>query len=147
MADYVLGLDAKAYRNTGTYGSTSWDEITNLQDVTVNLTKDTADVTTRGGNGWKQEVGTLKNASISFSMIWANGDADFVAFRDAFLNGTLIDCAIMDGDITTTDNQGIRAEWSVNSFTRNESLADAITVDVDMSPGKSTNAPVWFTVS
>lgn len=146
MADYVLGLSAKAYRNTGSYGSTSWSEITNLQDVTVNLTRDTADVTTRGGNGWKQEVGTLKNASISFSMIWANADADFVAFRDAFLNGTLIDSTFMDGDITVSETQGLRAEWSVNSFTRNEALAEAITVDVELTPGKSSNAPVWFTV-
>jgi predicted secreted protein len=147
MADYVLGLDAKAYRNTGSYGSPTWDLIANLQDVTLSLTKDTADVTIRGGNGWKQEVGTLKTAAISFSMVWAPGDSDFTAFRDAFLNNTLIDCEFMDGDNTVTGNTGLRAEFSVTSFSRNEALAEAITVDVEIVPGKSSNAPTWVTIA
>jgi len=66
---YVLGLDAKLYRNTATWGSPSWDEFTNVKDVKLNLQKAEADTTTRGGNGWRSKTGTLKEGSIEFTMV------------------------------------------------------------------------------
>ena len=47
-----LGLDAKLYRNTSVYATPTWDEITNIRDLTLNLEAGEADVTTRGNNGW-----------------------------------------------------------------------------------------------
>ncbi len=32
-----LGLDAKLYRNTGTYDTPTWVEMTNVKDLTLNL--------------------------------------------------------------------------------------------------------------
>ncbi|MEZ6097169.1 MAG: hypothetical protein R3C03_23590 [Pirellulaceae bacterium] len=32
-----LGMDAKFYRNTGTYASPVWTEVSNVKDVTLNL--------------------------------------------------------------------------------------------------------------
>lgn len=46
-----LGLDAKLYRNTGTFASPAWNEIQNVKDVTLNLEAGKADVTTRGSAG------------------------------------------------------------------------------------------------
>lgn len=142
----VLGLDAKLYHNTGTYGTPTWDEVTNCRNVTLNLEKSDADVTTRGGSGWRQTVTTLKDGTVDFNMIWDTSDTDFIAFRDAWLNNTQIDCWVLDGDSTTTGNQGLRAEFEVANFTRNEELEDALNVDVSLRPGFSSNAPVWQTV-
>ena len=51
-----LGLDAKLFRNTSDYASPTWDEITNVRDVTLNLEAGEADVTTRGNAGWRATV-------------------------------------------------------------------------------------------
>ena len=143
---HVLGMNAKLYRNTATYGTPTWDLVGNVRDLTLALTKDVVDVTTRGNNGWKAEVGTLKDGSVDFSMVWDTEDTDFTAMQTAFLAGTLIDFAVMDGDITTPGSQGLRAEFDIMTFSRNENLTEALMVDVSMKPGYSANAPIWHTV-
>ena len=40
-----LGLDAKLFHNTGSYATPTWDEITNVRDLTLNLEAGEADVT------------------------------------------------------------------------------------------------------
>lgn len=142
-----LGLDAKLFRNTGTYGTPAWNEIKNVRDVTLSLEAGEADVTTRGNNGWRATVATLKDGSIEFEMVWDSEDDDFTAIRDAFLNKAAVELAVMDGDILTTGSQGLRASFMVTSFSRNEPLEEAITVSVTMKPTYSANPPSWMTVS
>ena len=139
-----LGLDAKLYRNTGTQASPTWDLVGNVRDVTLNLETGEADVTTRGNNGWRATVGTLKDASIEFEMVWDTGDADFTAFKDAFFNGTSIELAVMDGDVAAAGSQGLRAVCRIINFTRSEALEEAITVNVTAKPTYSTSPPSWL---
>lgn len=142
-----LGMDAKLYRNTGSYATPTWDLIGNVRDVTLSLESGEADVTTRGNAGWRAKVATLKDASIEFEMVWDTADNDFVAIRDAWLNNTTLDIAVMDGDITTSGSQGLRAICMVTRFSRSEPLEEAITVSVTMTPTYSANAPTWYVVS
>ena len=142
-----LGLDAKLFRNSGLYATPTWNEITNVRDLTLNLEAGEADVTTRGNNGWRATVATLKDGSIEFEMIWDSEDTDFTAIRDAFLNKTAVELAVMDGDIVTSGSQGLRASFMVTSFSRNEPLEEAITVSVTMKPTYSANPPDWMTVA
>ena len=46
-----LGLDAKLYRNTGTFAAPTWDIIGNVKDLTLNLETGEADVSTRANKG------------------------------------------------------------------------------------------------
>ena len=140
-----LGMDAKLYRNTGSFGSPTWTEVTNVKDLTLNLEKGEADVTTRANGGWRATVGTLKDASIEFQMVWDTVDAGFDAIRQAFFNNTPIEFAVMDGDITDPDSEGLRATFDIFNFTRNEALEEAIMVDVSIKPTYADNAPEWIT--
>ena len=142
-----LGLDAKLFRNTASYATPTWAEITNVRDVTLNLDAGEADVTTRGNNGWRATVATLKDGSIEFEMVWDSDDDDFTAIRDAFLNKTSVEMAVMDGSMATSGSQGLRASFMVTSFSRNEPLEEAITVSVTAKPTYSTNPPEWMTVT
>jgi len=139
-----LGMQAKIYRNTGTWAAPTWVEIGNVKDVTLNLETGEADVTTRGNAGWRATLGTLKDASVEFEMVWEPADAEFSAIKDAFFNGTSIDLAVMDGDIAQTGTQGLRAEFSITAFSRNEPLEEAVTVNVTAKPAYSTNSPTWM---
>ena len=64
-----LGMEAKLYRNTGTYAAPTWVEMTNVKDVTLNLEAGEADVTTRGNAGWRATIAALKDGSIEFEMV------------------------------------------------------------------------------
>ena len=61
-----LGMEAKLYRNTGTYALPTWVEMINVKDLTLNLEAGEADVTTRGNAGWKATIAALKDGSIEF---------------------------------------------------------------------------------
>jgi hypothetical protein len=141
-----LGLDAKLYRNTGTFPAPVWNEIKNVKDVTLNLEAGEADVTTRGNAGWRATVATLKDGSVEFEMVWDTADDDFAAIRDAFLNKTSIELAVLDGEVTVTGTQGLRATFMVTKFTRSEPLEEAITASVTVKPTYSANSPIWLVV-
>ena len=143
----ILGMEGKLYRNTGTYDSPVWDEVGNVRDLTLNLEKAEADVTSRANNGWRALAGALKEASIEFEMVWDTSDVDFSAFQDAFLNNTTVEVAIMDGDITAAGTEGLRATCEVYSFSRNEPLEEAMPVTDALKPAYSEHAPAWMTVS
>ncbi|HHM13129.1 MAG TPA: hypothetical protein ENJ16_06215 [Planctomycetaceae bacterium] len=143
-----LGLEAKLYRNTGTYAAPVWTEIATVKDVTLNLKTGEADVTTRANGGWRATVATLKDSSIEFEMVWDSGDPGFAAIRDAYLNNTPIELAVMDGDITASGtHEGLRASTAITDFSRNEPLEEAITVSVTAKPTDSDNPPEWMMVT
>jgi len=141
-----LGMDAKLYRNTGTYATPTWNEVLNVKDVTLNLEAGEADVTTRGNAGWRANIATLKDASLEFEMVWDTADDDFTALRTAFLSNGSVEFAVMDGDITTTGSQGLRATMSITNFSRSEPLEEAIKVSVTAKPTYAANAPEWMTI-
>jgi len=141
-----LGMEAKLYRNTGTYEAPTWVEMTNVKDLTLNLEKGEADVTTRANQGWRATAGTLKEGSVEFEMAWDTADAGFTAIKDAWFGGTTVELAVMDGDITVDGTQGLRATFAVISFTRNEPLEEAMSVNVTVKPTYAEHAPEWMEV-
>ena len=144
---HKFGMNAKLYRNTGTYAAPVWGEMGNVKDVTLSLEKAEADVTTRANAGWRANAATLKNASIEFEMVWDTGDAGFTAIQQAYFGNTAIEFAVMDGDITVVGTQGLRATMEVFNFSRSEPLEEAITVSVTLKPTYATNPPEWMEIA
>lgn len=140
-----LGLDGKLYRNTGTFVSPTWDEVKNVRDLTLSLEAGEASMTTRANAGWEAVLASLKKASIEFQMVWDSADNDVTAFRDAFLNRSTIECAVMDGDIAVAGNQGLRATMAVLKFARSEALEEGMLIDITIKPAYAANAPSWHT--
>ena len=143
-----LGIEGKLYRNVGSYTAPNWLEVSNVRDLTLTLEKDEVDTTSRANAGWKAFRYTLRNASIEFDMLWDPSDAHLQFFLQAFLNsGTVIECAVLDGPITTNGSQGLRASFEVGRVTRNEPMGDVMTVNILLRPTNASNPPEWFTVS
>lgn len=144
----VLSENAKLYRNSGSYGTPTWDLINNVKDLTLNLDKDEVDITTRGSGGFKEFIDGMIDASIDFGMVWDTADTDFTAIRTAFFAKTAIEFLILDGLQATSGSQGLRVTCMIKSFTRNENLGEALMVDVTLRPVKNANAaPTWYTAS
>ena len=142
-----VGFEAKLYRNEGTYETPDWTELVNVRDLTLALEEDEADVTTRASGGWKETIGGLKDSSIEGETVWEAGDDDFEALRDAWLNRTPIELAVLDGDIETAGSQGLRASFAVLKFSRQEKLNDTIVAEITLKPTRAAHAPEWMTVA
>lgn len=139
----VFGLDAKLYYKVGGQGGGgSWNELDNAKDVTLNVEKEEADLTTRKAQGWRQIVGKLKNGSIEWDMVWDTADAGFQAIKNAFFNDEPIGLQVLDGPLAS-GGQGLQADFEIMQFSRNEPLAEALTVSVTAKPRYSDTPPQW----
>ena len=151
----ILGMNAKLYYQTtgtrvawpGTGAAPNLALISNVKDLDLNLNTGEADVTTRGNDGWRATVGTLKDASIEFDMIFDASDTAFTAIQAAFLAGTTVAFAALTGLSTVTGTQGLWADCRVTAFDISQPLEDAITVKVTVKPTYSGLAPAWITVT
>jgi len=136
-----LGMEAVLkYKAGGQAGGGSWTALGNVKDVTLNLETGEADVTTRANSGWRATVGTLKEASVEFEMVWDTADAGFTAIKNAFFNNAVIGLQVLDG----TSGQGLQADFSITNFSRSEALEEAITVSVTGKVTYSATAPSWI---
>lgn len=135
------GMDAKLLYKVGGVGEAGdFIELTNVRDVTMGNEKGEADASTRGNNGFRARVGTLKDLTIEFEMVWNTDDAGFTALREAYDANALIGIQCLDG----TGGQGIQADMEVMSFTRTEPLEDVIKANVTLKVGFSDNPPEWI---
>jgi len=149
-----LGLDAKLYYEAGGYtadaGNDNKPDLTGgvgtlvsiVQDVTLNLEKADADVTTRGNNGFRARVGTLKDGAAEFQILWDTSNAVFSDLFSAWYNNTTIGFAILDeAYVATTNGTGLVGDFSILNFTRTESLEEALVAQVSISLTDSTVVP------
>ena len=139
-----LGLNAVCYFKVGGVSATGeWQPLSNIKDLTLDLQTGEADVTTRAAKGWRLKIGTLKEASIEFEMLWDVSDPSFSAVKNAFFTNALIGILALDGPITVVGNEGLMTDASVLSLTRDEKLEDAITAKVKLVPTCSVQPPQW----
>jgi hypothetical protein len=141
-----LGLRGKTYRNVGSYAVPVWNLIDNIKDLVLTLAKGKADVSRRATGGWKAQIGTLKEATIGWSSVWDTEDDDFLTFRNSYLDGDSVDLMVLDGESNVAGSQGFRADVECFTFTRNEQLTEAMSLDIECEPTYSANAPYWVTV-
>lgn len=135
------GMDAVLnYKTGGVAGAGAWTELSNVKDVTLTLETGEADITTRANAGWRATIGTLKEASVEFEMVWDTADAGFTAIKDAFFGNAVIGLQALDGDA----GEGLEADFSVTNFSRSEQLEEAITVSVTAKVTFEGTAPVWI---
>jgi len=139
----VFGLDAKLYYKVGGQGeSGSWVELENAKDVTTSVEKEMADFTTRKAKGWRQQRGKLKNATIDWEMVWDDEDPGFTAIKSAFFGDAIIGLQVLSGPLAE-GGQGLQGDFEITKFTRNEPLAEGLTVSVSAVPAYADPPPAW----
>lgn len=141
----LIGADCKLYRNTGTWASPTWNEIQRARDVTINLERAEADMSSRVTE-WKLTKGALKDLTIEFDLVYHQDDPDYVVLRDAFLNNTTVEMTALDGSSATNGSEGPRAHMTVLQFGRPEPLEDTVRIPITVKPANAANAPEWYIV-
>ena len=141
-----LGLEGKAYYNSGSYGSPTWGEITVARDVTLNLDTETADARTRANLLWGADAVVKLAASVDMDILWEPTNAVFAALLTAFLAGTGVEILVLDGAVGTSGSRGLRATMCIGKFTRGEPLNGVMVASVSFRPTVATNNPAWYVV-
>ena len=142
----ILGLDAKLYLNSGTYASPTWDEVANVKDLSLALEKSEADVSTRA-SAWSLIKGALKSATIDFNQVYDTTDANWTAFKNAYLSNTSVECAILDGGVGADGTEGLRASCEVLKWSHSQNLEEALMTEISLKPTRADNAPEWMVIA
>ncbi len=143
----MIGLNAKTYRNTGSYESPTWVEFKNIVDLEYPDSMQEADFTTRGSNGFSEKEPTLRDLELNFGMVNKAGDADLAAVATAYASRAKLDLQVLDNGIAVNGAKGVRARWKVFSFKKGQPLAGAQTMDVGMKPCVDAHPPSDVTIS
>jgi len=144
----LVGVDAKLYFcAAGIGGSPAWTEVTGVRNLKLNHSRGEADVSTRGGGGWKATAPALIDASIDFDLVYDPDDAAVVALEEAFFAGTLVGLAVMSGPVAVAGSRGLWADCAILKFERDEGLEAALTVAVTAKPTYSANPPDFKVIS
>jgi hypothetical protein len=128
--DYQQGMYCAAYVGDADTALASLDVLSNVTDVTIDMSTGESDVTTRANLGWKATAATLKECSATFKMVYKPDDANMIKIRDAWLNGDTLAMAFLTDDRDTSGAEGPRGNFSITNFSRSEPLTEAVTYDV-----------------
>ena len=141
-----LGKDAKLFRNTGSYGTPTWDEIDNVNDLTLNIELDEADSSIRGFGGYATAEPTLMVNSLEWGMNHDPADTDWEAVRAAVFGRSALELLALNG-ANSAGSQGFRASFKFFKFGHGQPLRGIQQNSVMAKPCIAANAPSWHTVS
>lgn len=136
------GAQAKIwYKRGGVAAAGDYSELTIARDVTFGNERGEADATTRGNSGFKQYLPALKDVPLDIEVVYDPDNDGYDAFQDAYYDGAIIGLEILDGARAT--GTGLRADFFVSNFTRNEPLEDTMTVSMTLKLAYSDTDPEW----
>jgi hypothetical protein len=110
---------------------TGLNEYVDVTDVTLNLTKGEADVTTRGNNGWKSICSTLKEASIDITAFYKGGNTQYDLLRDAYLDNDIISAAVVTS--AEAPYEGLVGWFVVQDFTLGQAMEEGQQITIRLS--------------
>lgn len=137
MAKAKIGIKGKSYRNSGTYGTPTWSEITVISDLQVGSNWQTAKSTTRASR-INTEVPTTLSLSVTGKIRNDDDDTNFIAILAAYHGPTAVDILVLDGSNSTDGSQGYRGYWYFKKFDLPQGLDDAQFFDFELTPDSAT---------
>ena len=127
------GWAGKLYRNTGSYGSPSLTEVTNVRGFKQPNGWAEDDTTTRADGGVKTSAPVLREYTASWGML-ADAGVDMVAIKTAFDAGTAVEFFVMDGVVTNAASRGYRVYASIKKMDLDQDNAKKQSFEVEISP-------------
>ncbi len=140
-----VGLNCHTYRNTATFGSPVWVDMTGIKDTSLTITVDKAEATARV-SGYKRYAAALISAPFTFNLLADCSFAEYDVLRAAVIARTISDFAFANFPIASSGTEYWHADYLLFSWKRGEPLEECATIDVEGDLAYSANAPVWTTV-
>lgn len=137
MADRI-GNECKVYYSadlldgdTVTPETATWQELTNVRDVTKNRTRAEVDRSVRGNARKRTRVGMIDD-SADLELLYETDNDLQDALEDAYEAGNPVALAFMDGDIATSGAKGVVGNWAITNFTEPQPLEDNVVVNLTL---------------
>jgi predicted secreted protein len=106
----------------------SGNELTEATDVTLSQDNTEIETTSRGDDGFGAYIAGIRRATLDFTIVWKSAlSVAAVAIETAFVAKSAVAVQVLD-----EDGEGWSFSAIVMSYTKNEPLDDAQTVDVSM---------------
>ncbi len=141
-----LGTKCKTYIDASG-GVTTWVEVVNVEDATLNQDRNAGEVMNRGSD-WVKVLTGKKNAVIDVTLTLNVADAQYIALRNAYNNDSDVGVAVMSGVITTVGEEGFQAACKIVSFNRTETLQDVVKIAMQLRPSAaSTIEPAYVLIT
>jgi hypothetical protein len=133
------GIQAKVYRNTGSYGTPTWTVANLVRDAQPAFPWDMVDASARAT---RAKLSGKTQIDLSVQIVCRADDADtaYQAFVDAaFSPTTVVDMMILDGPISTEGVRGVRAHWLFSLSGQPQGAGDNVYSTFDLKPGFSSD--------
>ncbi len=134
-----LGVNAKAYYNSGNYAVPTWVNIDLIRNLTSGVTFGEWNSSARGSLIKTQEA-VLADISIQGDMLYQPSNTAWGALKTQFFAGTSKDMAFMDSTIGSNTANGIRGSMSIFDFSREEQLEEGLMNKLTFKPSRADNA-------
>lgn len=147
----IIGNEAKAYENTGTYGVPVWTEVKKVIDVDIGLGKGEADIPSRETKFELKRVALRQHEVTATYRKKQGADARFDSWRGAYHSDTIKDLLFLDGASTETGAQGMRGFYQCFDMSISQANTDAESANFVWKPTYKEESgahvdPVWFIV-
>jgi hypothetical protein len=140
MGDPQVGLDGKAYYNSGSHASPTWVLIDDIIDATPGISGTLVEIKSRASN-WKGTLYGLLEAGVTFTLLHRKGTDSVRAAILAIITGrTSKEFAFMDQLIATSGACGFRAYLNLESANRNENLEEGMQYDISAKGAYKTES-------
>jgi hypothetical protein len=131
-----LSINAKLYY--GTAGATAATELTTVGDVSVKLKKGAAKANSRASK-WAKVKGVMREASITFSILADDTDANLAALIAAWVADTPLAFLILD----KAGGNGLDGDFDLIGMDREEKLEEGVVYSFEIQPTPSTRDLAW----
>lgn len=143
------GFAHKIYRNTASFGTPTWVEVTEVGDVKIPLLDGEINVNTRATR-FKQFLKGLAELKPNWSMPYDPTNANYIALETAGQSASAtLDLAFADGAIATAGTKWVRIpEALIFLGERDEPLEGAVMQPMTAAPkANATNQPSYNTTA
>lgn len=136
-----IGIKAKLYYNTGTYGSPTWTAINLVGDLQVNFSWDEGEGTTRASRV-KQFANSVANLELTGTIRTEPADTAYVALRNAAISDIAKDFLVLNGANNEADTDGFRFDGKVGGWGEDQGRGVApLFKTFTIKPSVSANNP------
>lgn len=137
--DIRVGLEGEFYY--GDAGSTPAAEAENVDDVSLKISKRTAERIKRHKKYVTKKV-TVTEATLTFTIVDVEGDAFLTAVKNAAMNDTRIALYGLDVE-AASGGEGLDADWYITEFGRDENNAEFVSYSVTAVITDEERDPSW----
>jgi hypothetical protein len=128
-----INIHCKVYLNIATKSAPSWSHVSLISDAMLNIDWDEGDASTRQSLIDLSEP-TSGKIEVSGKIRVDRGDSNYAAIANAFASKGALDLLVLDGAHDEDGSEGVRGEFKVFSFKRDEARKGVTFRDFSFKP-------------